>query len=147
MERLELAISGVEQVLRPGPPEALPAQAVARGRPAVGGAAATAELSMWLDTLRQQLPRLTEALGAEDTSVGDFGHTARSRQLSRERSRLLRRLRQLTPPLVESSTPTGQDEEALRVALLRLLGDISHHHQRVNDLVYDAGWRDVGGSE
>jgi hypothetical protein len=148
MERLELAISGVEQVLRPAsPPAAVPAQLASLG-PRPGGAVATAALPTWLDVVRHQLPRLMEALDAEDTSTGDHGLTERARRLARERNRLLRRVRQLVPSLSDDRlAAAGLDHDELRRMLLRLLHDISHHHQRVNDMVYDAGWRDVGGSE
>lgn len=152
MERLELAISGVEQLLRPAAPAGVPAQTAAlslgRQAGAAGGASGTVEVPAWLETVRQQLPRLMEALGAEETDTADHAMTARARRLARERNRLLRRLRQLTPALSDGRLSSGRrDPEELRQALVRLLHDISHHHQRVNDLVYDAGWRDVGGSE
>lgn len=148
MERLELAISGVEQLLRPAPLQAAaPSQPASLGPPP-GDAMATAALPTWLDMVRHQLPRLMEALGAEDTSTSDHGLTARSRRLARERNRLLRRVHQLAPSLSDGClAASGQDQDEIRQVLLRLLHDISHHHQRVNDLLYDAGWRDVGGSE
>jgi hypothetical protein len=122
MQRLELAISGVEQALRP-----------AAGFP--------------VQLVRQHLPGLVEALGAEQTEVGDQTSAARARRLARERNRLLRQLRALTPELPEGCLVDDAQAEELRRALLRLLHDIAHHHQRVNDLVYDGAWRDVGGSE
>jgi hypothetical protein len=142
MERLELAISGVERALRPAPSSpAVPTSGVTTRRPA-----ATAEPS-WLTAVRQQLPRVVEALGAERTDAGECSLTARATRLAVERNRLLRQLRQLAPALSDGYVAGGSDPEQLRRALLRLVHDISHHHQRVNDLVYDAGWRDVGGSE
>jgi hypothetical protein len=147
MERLELAISGVEQALRPTPPQApLPAQAATTRRPA-GATDATGQPPAWLRVVRQQLPRVMEALRAEQTDPGNPDFTARGRRLARERNRLVRQLRQLTPALSDGCLADDTDPEELRRLLLRLLHDIAHHHQRVNDLVYDGAWRDVGGSE
>lgn len=95
--------------------------------------------------MSQQLPRVMEALGAEPTEAGECSLTATAARLSVERARLLRRLRQLVPVLAAGCLD-GTDPDELRRTLERLLHDIAHHHQRVNDLVYDAGWRDVGGS-
>ena len=39
------------------------------------------------------------------------------------------------------------DLEQVRDSLCRLMRDVRHHHQRVNDLAYDALALDVGGSE
>lgn len=133
MEPLALAISGVERALRPAA-----TAAPAAPRP---------PQPSWVVTVCQQLPRVVEALGAERTEAGECSLTARARRLSVERARLLRRLGQVAPSLADGCLAPGTDPDQLRRTLLRLLHDISHHHQRVNDLVYDAGWRDVGGSE
>jgi hypothetical protein len=129
MEPLTLAISGVERALRPATPPGRP------GQPS------------WVAIVCQQLPRVVEALGAERTEAGECSLTARAKCLAVERTRLLRRLNQVAPSLSGGSLSPGTDPEELRRSLLRLLHDVTHHHQRVNDLVYDAGWRDVGGSE
>ena len=133
MERLSLAISGVEQALRPAAPAAPAAQRQAQ--------------PSWVVTVCHQLPRVVEALGAERTEAGECSLTARAKCLAAERTRLLGRLRQVAPALADDRLAPGTDPDQLRHTLLRLLHDISHHHQRVNDLVYDVGWRDVGGSE
>jgi len=39
------------------------------------------------------------------------------------------------------------DLEQVRESLARLVLDVRHHHQRVNDLAYDELALDVGGSE
>jgi hypothetical protein len=150
MERLELAIAGVEQALRRPSGSRTSQRAVAVGSPAGGTVvlpAAEDSGPEWLQHVRGQLPRLIEALRAEHPEAGDHALTARARRLTAERNRLVRRLHQLAPALSDGCLDTGTDPERLRVTLLRLVHDIAHHHQRVNDLVYDAGWRDVGGSE
>lgn len=151
MERLELAIAGVEQALRrptsadPRHPVAL--AAVAAGTPAPASVVTAAPSVTWAQLVRQQLPRLVQALVEEPTDIADHALTPRARRLAAERNRLLLRLGQLAPGLSDACLAPGADAEHLRRMLLRLVHDIAHHHQRVNDLVYDAGWRDVGGSE
>ena len=152
MERLELVLSGVEQALRPAPAHAAMAPGVQGERTAAEpGATATLTLEppLWLQRVRRQLPRLVEALGAERTESDDYAFSARARRLTAERNRLLAQLRQIVPALADGCVSDGaaRDHEELRRTLLRLLHDIAHHHQRVNDMVYDGTWRDVGGSE
>lgn len=155
MDRLELVISGVEQALRLAPARAsMPAQGTQPEQPAAelgGTATATAAMEppVWLRRVRRQLPRLMEALSAERTESEECAFSARARRLTAERNRLLGRLRQIGPALADGCLSAGavRDHEELRRTLLRLLHDIAHHHQRVNDLVYDGTWFDVGGSE
>ena len=141
MERLELAISGAERALRPAPHGTPPVQGASAGRPSP-----TVAQPSWSVAMSQQLARVMEALGAEPTEAGECSLTATAARLSAERERLLRRLGQLAPVLADGCLDVGTDPDELRRTLERLLHDIAHHHQRVNDLVYDAGWRDVGGS-
>ena len=96
----------------------------------------------WRAIVRQQLHGLEEALSAEHTATSEAWLHARARHLHHERNRLRRRLDHLRGSLGEASSL-----EPLRQELVRLLYDIQHHHQRVNDLAYDAVSRDVGGSE
>ncbi len=156
MERLELALSGVEQALRLAPARAsVPGQgAVAEPPPADGGGTATVTAPAvappaWLRGVRRQLPRLMEALGAEQTESHDHTFTARARRLGHERKRLLDQLRQASAAIAEGCVSAGAatEHEQLRLLLVRLVQDIAHHHQRVNDLAYDSTWLDVGGSE
>jgi hypothetical protein len=147
MERLEFAVTGVEEALRPAP-----APVPAQGGGGAGRPAATPTVPAspaWLHPVRQQLPRVMEALRAERPDSDDATFVARAHRLTLERNRLLRQLRQIVPALTDGCVADGRDSdpEELRRVLLRLMHDIQHHHQRVNDLVYDAGWRDVGGSE
>ena len=54
----------------------------------------------------------------------------------------------LDPHLLDKSLDVeASDLEAVRTHLLRLIPDLHHHQQRMNDLVYDAVGMDVGGSE
>lgn len=68
--------------------------------------------------------------------VGDSWQAARETHLRRERKSLLRRLRSL-----DRGAP-GFPEQVRRLVL-----DVQHHRQRINDLVYDTVDRDLGGSE
>jgi hypothetical protein len=156
MERLELALSGVEQALRLAPARAsMPGQgAEAQRPPAEGGGTATVTATAvappaWLRRVRRQLPRLMEALGAEQTESHDHTFTARARRLGHERNRLLDQLGQASVAIAEGCVSAGAttEQEQLRLMLMRLVHDIQRHHQRVNDMVYDGTWRDVGGSE
>ena len=155
MERLELALSGVEQALRLAParaPLSMHGAASAEPPPTDGGGTATVtavDPPAWLGGVRRQLPRLVEALGAERTESHDHAFTARARRLGHERNRLLGQLQQVSAALAESGVSAGEEteHEHVRLMLLRLVHDIAHHHQRVNDLAYDSTWLDVGGSE
>lgn len=119
MQRLDEAVVGLEQALT-----TIPAQ------------------QSWHQVVRQRLSGVDEALTAERTHPGAEWLSARAGLLHRERNRLHTRLTALGGQISEASSL-----EPLRQELLRLLGDIQHHHQRVNDLAYDALALDVGGSE
>lgn len=118
MQVLDQAVHSLEQALR------FPAQ------------------QSWQSVVRQQLDGLDRALTAEHTSTSEAWLHARARHLHHERTRLRRRLDRLG-----SSLGDAPHLESLRQELVRLMRDIQHHHQRVNDLAYDAVARDVGGSE
>jgi hypothetical protein len=60
----------------------------------------------------------------------------------RERATLLRRLSALGPLVLESP-----DVDAVRLELMRLLGDVRHHLQRRRDLAWDDVQQELGGSE
>lgn len=96
----------------------------------------------WRAVVRQHLDGLDRALTAEHTSTSETWLHARARRLHHERDRLRRRLGNLGGTLGDATAL-----EPLRQELVRLMHDIQHHHQRVNDLAYDAVSRDVGGSE
>lgn len=118
MQLLDQAVTGLEQALR------LPGH------------------QQWQAAVRQRLTGIDEALSAEHTATSETWLHARARHLHHERNRLRRRL-----DLLDSSLGEAANMETLRRELIRLVHDIQHHHQRVNDLAYDALSRDVGGSE
>src|SRR4051794_24544560 len=91
-----------------------------------------ASLGGWRWTVRQRMSVVRDALVAEADDTDDGWLAARSGTVLRERTALLGRLSVLGPQVLESP-----DVEAVRGELLRLLVDIAHHAQRVNDLAYD----------
>ena len=120
MQRFEHAVEGLEQALQ-SPPRLQ---------------------RSWGHIVRQRTVQVADALTAESPVAIDSWLTARSGHLDRERNRLLTRLSVLGSQLGDST-----DIEQLRESLRRLVRDVRHHHQRVNDLVYDELALDVGGSE
>ena len=124
MQRLGLAVAGLEQALA-CPPR---------------------KQRSWRHLVHQRMASVGDALSAE-VVVEECAVAARATRLHRERTRLLDRLGTLGTRLTEVTPDGSDDTERLRLTLLRLSHDISHHHQRVTDLAYDADGRDVGGSE
>jgi hypothetical protein len=104
----------------------------------------------WRHLVHQRITSVCDALSAE-VVVDECEVAARAGRLHRERMRLIDRLGAIGTRLTEAPAEEDTDDdlaaEHLRRHLLRLSHDISHHHQRVTDLVYDADGRDVGGSE
>lgn len=96
----------------------------------------------WGHIIGQRTDEVVEALTAESPVAMDSWLTARAGHLERERRRLLTRLVVLRRLLADPA-----DLEQVRESLRRLACDARHHHQRVNDLAYDALALDVGGSE
>jgi hypothetical protein len=120
MQRLETALESLEQALL-SPPRLQ---------------------QSWRHIVRQRAVQVAEALTAESAVAVDSWLSARAGHLERERNALLTRLTVLRTLLAEAS-----DIEPVRDSMRRLLLDVRHHHQRVNDLAYDALALDVGGSE
>ena len=120
MQRFESAVESLEQALQ-SPPKFQ---------------------QSWGHIVRQRAGQLAEALTAESPVAVDSWLAARVGHLERERNRLLTRLSVLATLLAEST-----DLETVRESFRRLVLDARHHHQRVNDLAYDALALDVGGSE
>ncbi len=96
----------------------------------------------WRWAVRQQMAGVRDALVIETGSATEGWLAAREGSLLRERNTLLRRLSALGPNVLEST-----DVTAVRTDLKRLLVDIAHHVQRVNDLAYDDVELELGGSE
>jgi len=87
---------------------------------------------MWRWLVRQRMAGVKEALSTEWSRAGDAWLAAREGHLQRERAQLLQRLSQLGPRVLEAP-----DVEPVRLELIRIVQDLEHHRQRVNDLVYD----------
>ncbi len=101
-----------------------------------------AALGSWRWTVRQRMAAVRDELVAEAEDPHDGWLVARSGTVLRERTALLGRLSVLGPQVLECT-----DAEAVRGELHRLLVDLAHHAQRVNDLVYDDVELELGGSE
>ena len=124
MRRLALALDGLEQAVA-APPRLQ---------------------QSWRFLVRKRLARVEEALAA-DRDADRATDTepwleARAAQLHRERLRLQSRTSVLAATVGEAT-----DIRSLRDSLCRLVVDLHHHQQRVNDLTYDAVDLDVGGSD
>ena len=96
----------------------------------------------WSYIVRLRAAQVADALTAESPVAVDSWLAARVGHLDRERNRLLTRLTVLAAMLDECP-----DIESVRESFTRLVLDVRHHHQRLNDLAYDALALDVGGSE
>jgi len=96
----------------------------------------------WRWAVRQQMAGVRDALVIETGSATEGWLAAREGSVLRERNTLLRRLSDLGPDVLESP-----DVSVVRTELKRLLVDIAHHVQRVNDLAYDDVELELGGSE
>jgi hypothetical protein len=97
---------------------------------------------MWRWLVRHRMANVKDALAGEHAPGGDAWLAAREVTLHRERAGLLHRLSELGPDVLEAS-----DLESVRSELQRLLVDLDHHRQRLNDLVYDGVSLELGGSE
>lgn len=97
---------------------------------------------MWRWLVRQRINALEVALSVELSRDGGSGLAAREQSLERERAVLLRRLAELGAQVLDAP-----DVEQVRSGLLRLIGDVDRHRQRLNDLVYDSVSMELGGSE
>jgi hypothetical protein len=97
---------------------------------------------VWRWLVRHRMAGVRDALTREPVREGDAWLAARELALVRERSTLLRRLAELGPRVSDSP-----DVETVRGELRRLLVDVEHHRQRLNDLVYDSVSLELGGSE
>lgn len=96
----------------------------------------------WRHIVRDRVAGVQDALTAEGGAAADSWLVARVSHLRRERDRLLSRLSVLGATVTDAT-----DLDTVRQSLARLVVDLEHHQQRVNDLVYDAVAMEVGGSE
>lgn len=136
----------------------VPPQPAGNGGPPRSAAAATAlreflqaveaptasgvALGNWRWTVRQRMAAVREVLVREYDVAEDGWLNARRAAMLRERTALLMRMSDLGPRILEE-----HDVSHVRADLLRLLGDVSHHLQRLRDLAYDEVEMELGGSE
>ncbi|QIK68082.1 hypothetical protein G7072_18590 [Nocardioides sp. HDW12B] len=100
----------------------------------------------WRFLVRKRLAWVEQALAAdhdaERATEAEPWLEPRAAQLHREQVRLQSRTSVLAATVCEAA-----DLRAVRESLGRLVVDLQHHLQRVNDLTYDAVDLDVGGSD
>lgn len=99
-------------------------------------------LGNWRWTVRQQMGGVRDVLIRESEHPDEAWLAARGGTALRDRRALLGRLGTLGSSVLESA-----DVAAVRQDLVRLLGDIDHHLQRMRDLAYDDVELELGGSE
>lgn len=120
MQHLEQAVVGLDQAL----------------------ASPTISQQSWRETVQERVSAVQEALTAERATAADTWLDARVAHLRRERDRLLARL-----SVLAATVPDATDLDTVRQSLHRLVVELHHHQQRVNDLAYDAVAMEVGGSD
>jgi vacuolar-type H+-ATPase subunit D/Vma8 len=96
----------------------------------------------WRYLVKQRLTWVEAALAADPQQETDPWLEPRLAQLQRERVRLRSHV-----SLIASTICDATDLAPVRESLARLVHDLEHYQQRVNDLAYDAVDLDVGGSE
>lgn len=98
----------------------------------------------WRFTTRRRLSDLRAALLVEEVSgTGEESWlSARHNHVSKERGELLNRLAELTHGVLERA-----DLESVRQDVRRLIADVQHHEQRLNDLAYDEVELELGGEQ
>ena len=99
-------------------------------------------LGNWRWTVRQRMADVRDVLIRESEHPDDAWLAARGTAALRERTALIARMGELGPQVLESP-----DVTQVRQALLRLLGDIDRHLQKLRDLAYDDVEMEFGGSE
>ena len=99
-------------------------------------------LGNWRWTVRQRMGDVRDVLIRESEHPDDAWLAARGTAALRERTALIARMGELGPQVLESP-----DVTEVRQALLRLLGDIDRHLQKLRDLAYDDVEMEFGGSE
>lgn len=99
-------------------------------------------LGNWRWVVRQRMAAVRDALAAETHGAGDGWLAARGGVALRERNGYLVRLSTLGHVVLATEAV-----EDVRTELKRLVVDIRHHVQRLNDLAYDEVELELGGSE
>jgi len=101
-----------------------------------------APTTTWRWSVRQRMGPVRDALMQESSGSDDGWLAARGGAAFRERNVLLARLGDLGSRVLEDP-----DVDAVRADVERLVTDVTHHVQRVNDLAYDEVELELGGSE
>ena len=96
----------------------------------------------WRWTMRERLASVREALNSERFTSWDGWLAARSGTSDRERQQLLARIAALANTVLDRL-----DTERVAGEVRRLLNDVEHYRQKMNDLVYDSVSMEIGGSE
>lgn len=99
-------------------------------------------LGNWRWRVRQQIGPVRDALLGSSPTSGDGWLAARGGVAFRERNALLDRLTALNHEVLAEPDP-----HQVRQSVRRLVGDVTHHLQRVNDLAYDEVEMEIGGSD
>jgi hypothetical protein len=97
---------------------------------------------VWRRLVRHRLAAVEEALGSDVAREEDAWLSAREQAVHRQQKALLARLAVLGEQVLDRA-----DLEPVRAALRRLVVDLEHHRQHLNDLVYDSVSLELGGSE
>ena len=96
----------------------------------------------WRRSVRQQLAGVRDLLLSESAQHEDTWLAARGETMLRQRNALLARFSILDARVLEA-----EDVMLVCAELKRLLADVAHHVQRVNDLAYDEVEQELGGSD
>lgn len=96
----------------------------------------------WRWSVRQRLVGVREALVLEDAGATNTWLVARNGNALRERHTLVSRVASLGSDVLDRP-----DMDRLRAELRRLVTDLNHHVQHLNDLAYDDVELELGGEE
>lgn len=118
--------------------EALNGLAAAAQVPLREGAPSTS----WRWSVRQRMAAVRDALMLETNDSEDGWLAARGGAAFRERNALLARLGDLGTRVLED-----KDVDVVRAEVGRMVTDVSHHVQKINDLAYDEVEMELGGEE
>ena len=97
---------------------------------------------VWRRLVRLRMTGVRDALVGGWAHHGDEWLAARELSVQHERSALLTRMALLVSRVLEEP-----DVESVRADLQRLVTDLEHHRQHLNDLVYDSVSLELGGSD
>ena len=118
--------------------EALTGLAAAAQVPLREGASSTS----WRWSVRQRMAAVRDALMLETNDSEDGWLAARGGAAFRERNALLARLGDLGTRVLED-----KDVDVVRAEVGRMVTDVSHHVQKINDIAYDEVEMELGGEE